>query len=308
MKSASVSKGPSFKPPMLARLSKKIFSDKGWIFERKFDGIRVLILKKNKRVTVYSRNKKVLNKTFPEMVSWFEKMRVDNFLVDGELVSLKKGLSNFSKLQPRINRKLFDPDSKQNVKETLFLFDILHLNQKKLTSLSVLERKTILKKTIPFNSNIRWTSHRRTNGEAYFNYAKQKGWENILAKKSDSTYLSKRSSNWLKFKCTNEEEMIVCGYTKPQKSRNGFGALLIGYYKQGELQYAGKVGTGFSEVFLNTFSKKLKAIERISSPFKDKKVLVKGAIWVSPKYVCQVGFTEWTRDGKLRHPSFLGLR
>ncbi len=129
----------------------------------------------------------------------------------------------------------------------------------------------------------------------------------MIAKKSDSVYVSKRSRDWLKFKCVNEQELVIGGYTDPQGNRKGFGALLLGYYKNNKLQYAGQVGTGFNDELLDELRKQLDKLETNSSYFTEK-ISKKGVHWVKPKLVCEVGFTEWTSSGKLRHPRFLGLR
>lgn len=305
---AKIKKSFSVKKPMLATLAKDIFSDKKWLFERKFDGIRLLVLKKNQKVFLYSRNKNILNQSFPEILEAFKKMKQDNFVIDGELVALDKGLSSFSKLQQRIHVKSLQKSQDTKVNITFFVFDILQYKGFDLKKVPLIERKKILKTALEFNKKIRYTSHRLQNGKGYLDYAAQKGWEGIIGKKIDSIYCSKRSTSWLKFKCINRQEMVICGFTKPSGSRIGFGALLLGYYHKGALKYAGKVGTGFSDATLQSLSVKLKAITRAKASFKDQIIQDKDVIWVSPKLVCQVEFTEWTKDGKLRHPSFLGLR
>ena len=158
-----------------------------------------------------------------------------------------------------------------------------------------------------FTKHIRYTTHKVRTGEAYYKMAQEKGWEGIIAKKADSTYQSKRTKNWLKFKCINQQELVIGGFTKPQGSRIGFGALLMGYYEKGKFKYAGKVGTGYNDELLQRLSLKMQRIERAKSPFSSR-IKEQNAHWIQPKFVAQIGFTEWTRDGKLRHPRFLGLR
>jgi ATP-dependent DNA ligase len=149
--------------------------------------------------------------------------------------------------------------------------------------------------------------YREEAGEAYFREACRKGWEGIIAKRANSPYVHKRSMDWLKIKCENEQEFVIVGYTDPEGSRVGLGALLVGVYQDSELLYAGKVGTGFDTLTLKDLRKKLSAIERPTSALADS-IRRKGIHWVEPKYVAQIGFTEWTSAGKLRHPRYLGLR
>jgi ATP-dependent DNA ligase len=166
----------------------------------------------------------------------------------------------------------------------------------------------ILKKIMIYKTPIRYTVHHMKYGEKYFKQACAKGWEGIIAKKADSTYVQERSGLWLKFKCINEQEFVIGGYTQPRHSRVGFGALLLGFYKNNKLIYAGKVGTGFDEEMLIGLKKKLDSVRSARTPFSDYDDTSSAICWVKPALVCEVRFTEWTRDNKLRHPAFLGLR
>jgi ATP-dependent DNA ligase len=143
---------------------------------------------------------------------------------------------------------------------------------------------------------------------AFYKEACRQGLEGLIAKRRDSTYQHRRSPDWLKFKCVNEQELVIGGFTDPQRSRVGFGALLVGYYEDGKLRYAGKVGTGFDTETLMQLRRKFERRAVARSPFTEEVVKEKGAHWVRPELVAQIGFTEWTRDGKLRHPRFIGLR
>jgi bifunctional non-homologous end joining protein LigD len=155
---------------------------------------------------------------------------------------------------------------------------------------------------------LRFTEHRETEGEDYYRRACQKGWDGTIAKNADSAYLSKRTRDWLKFKCKQEQEFVIGGYTDPRGGRSGFGALLLGYYRGAKLVYAGKVGTGFNQDLLRRLGKKLARLETPVSSFAEDGLPRRGVHWVKPKLVAQIGFTEWTAGGKLRHPRFLGLR
>lgn len=284
--------------PQLATLKKEIFSEINWIFEEKFDGIRCIAIKSKGKVSLYSRNHKSLNLDFPEIVAQMESEPSRDYVVDGEIVAFEGKVTSFSKLQRRGHEK---------TKVYFYIFDLLFWDRAKTTSLPLLERKKLLKTHFPFGGLIRYTPHVSTKGEAFFKKGKEKGWEGVIGKRGDSLYLSKRTNNWLKFKYTPVQEFVIGGYTEPQRSRIGFGALLIGYYEKGKLLYAGKVGTGYDTALLTSLSRKLSSLKRAHSPFATQ-LKEKTAHFVHPSLVCEVGFTEWTKEGKLRHPRFLGLR
>lgn len=290
----------SFKAPMLATLTQKRFSDPKWIFEKKLDGVRAIVVKKGKKVTLYSRNRKRLNQSFPEIAAAFAKQKGD-FVVDGEIVA-----ASFSKLQERMHVK--DPSELiKKIKVSFYAFDVQSVNGLDVRKLPLLERKKLLKRSLIFKAPLRYTTHRLRDGEKYFKEAEKKNWEGIIAKRSDSRYVSKRSRDWLKFKCVKGETFVIGGFTKPQGSRKGFGALLIGYPGKGKLRFAGKVGTGYDEKLLTTLSARLKRLERKTSPFKEANIPSSGVTWVQPRIKARIGFTERTKEGKLRHPRFLKL-
>lgn len=298
---------PNWISPMLATLVDTPFSHKDWLFEKKFDGVRCLAFRKGNDLILYSRNKKNMSNTYPEILHALDKQKCQSFIIDGEIVAESGKLKSFSKLQNRMNILSAETASKIRVKVAYYVFDILYLNGFDLRSVPLIERKKILKSALSFGGPIRYTSHTLKEGERFFKAACKKGWEGAIAKRADSKYLSKRSREWLKFKAVLSQEFIICGYTAPQGSRIGFGALLIGYYEKGELRYAGKVGTGYDTDLLLKLTKKLRSIEREKSPFSEN-LKIQGAHWVRPSLLCEIGFTEWTNDGKLRHPRFLGLR
>lgn len=289
---------PSFISPELATLTTKYFSKKDWIYEEKFDGIRCIVVKKNKNVTLYSRNKNILNSTYPYLVEEFKKQKAKNFILDGEIVAFEKGKTSFSKLQ-QVKRK--------KIKIYIYVFDILYFDKYDLRNQRLIDRKKVLKANFKFTNFFRYTNHIVEKGESYYKKACKRGLEGIMAKNQNSKYLSKRTKDWLKFKCTNGQEFVIAGFTDPQGHREGFGSLLIGYFDKGEFKYAGKVGTGYDTKFLECFSKKLKKIETKKSPFKEQ-IKEKNKHFVKLKFVGEIGFSEWTHDNKLRHPRFLGLR
>ena len=284
-----------FIAPELCTLKKEVFDDGDWIFEEKFDGIRCIAVKKGDRVTLYSRNRKQLD--FPEIALALQKVKKD-FVVDGEIVAFEGKVTSFAKLQQRKSEK---------IKAYFYLFDLLVWDGEDLRKEPLIERKKELKKHIPFGGPIRYTTHVKGKGQAFFKRAEKRGLEGIIGKEANAPYVSRRTTRWLKFKCIHRQELVIGGYTDPQRSRLGFGALLVGYYDRGTFRYAGKVGTGYSDATLKSLKKRLTGIERKSCPFSVKPK-ESGAHFVSPSLVCEVGFTEWTRDGKLRHPTFLGLR
>jgi ATP-dependent DNA ligase len=173
------------------------------------------------------------------------------------------------------------------------------------------ERKQLLKDTIAFADPLRFTEHRNDHGVAYFEEACRNGWEGVIAKRADSPYASKRSKDWLKFKCGHGQELVIGGFTEPRGTRIELGALLLGVYDGDRLRYAGKVGTGFDRETLRELGARLRGLRREETPFAGtdaRAIRERGVTWAQPELVAQVGFTEWTRDGRLRHPRFLGLR
>lgn len=300
---------PEWMGPMLAKLTHDEFSAKNWIYERKLDGVRCLVYKNGKSVTIYSRNKNSLNTTYPDLVKAIESQLENKFIADGEIVAFKGKLTSFSELQKRMNIR--DPEKVKghNTPVFLYLFDLMHINDLNLTNLPLLERKKILKKRINFKDPLRFTVHRNEKGLEFLEEACKEKWEGLIAKKADSKYVHTRSPNWLKFKCSNQQEFVIGGYTKPTGSRIGFGALLLGYYENGKLLYAGKVGTGFSDEFLGDLHSQMKKLEIKNPEFSNaKEIRSRDVHWIKPNIVGQVSFTEWTKDNKLRHPSFLGIR
>jgi bifunctional non-homologous end joining protein LigD len=284
--------------PMKAVLTDDRFSDPGWTFERKLDGIRCIAIKDDRRVRLLSRNHLSLNERFPEIVEALDRDSATQFVVDGEVVAFAGAQTSFARLQQRGERP---------VPVFYYVFDILHLAGEDTTALPLRERKALLRRALSFHGPVRLTPHRNRDGEALFAEACRKGWEGLIAKRADSLYVHGRSRDWLKFKCSAEQELVIGGYTPPKGSRTELGALLLGYYEDGRLRYAGKVGTGFTRATLRDLAARLEPLRRDTSPFADA-VRERGATWVEPRLVAQIGFSEWTRDGRLRHPRFLGLR
>jgi bifunctional non-homologous end joining protein LigD len=298
---------PEWISPMLATLTDRRFSDPNWLFELKFDGERCLAFRQGRSVRLFSRNQKLLNNTYPEIADAIGSQALDNFVVDGEIVAFDGDVTSFSRLQRRM--QITDPIAARltGVDVFFYVFDIPYVAGYDATAVELRHRKSLLAGSLSFDDPLRYTTHRDTEGEAAWREACARGWEGVIAKRANSPYVQRRSTDWLKFKCVNRQELVIGGFTEPHGSRVGFGALLVGYYENGQLRYAGKVGTGYDTRTLIELSNELRALETKTSPFAEP-VKENGAHWVLPELVAEVGFTEWTADGKLRHPRFLGLR
>jgi DNA ligase D-like protein (predicted ligase) len=293
---------------MLATLVDKPFSQDGWIFEPKLDGERCLAFCRGKNVRLFSRNRKPLNQSYPELVEPFSKQPADSYIIDGEIVAFKGDVTSFAQLQRRMHLRDADETRRLGVQVFYYVFDLLYLNGYDLRDVPLIHRKALLKQTLQFYDPLRFTDHRERSGEAYFRQACRKGLEGVMAKRADSVYVPTRSRDWLKFKCWDEQEFVLGGFTDPKGARLGFGALLLGHYAGSKLVYAGRVGTGFDTDLLLRLRHKMSSLEVEKSPFAEEVRAGKGVHWVRPKLVAQVSFTQWTRDGKLRHPRFLGIR
>jgi bifunctional non-homologous end joining protein LigD len=299
---------PDWRTPTLATLTEKRFSDPQWIFERKFDGMRCLAFRDGDRVRLLSRNRQPLNGTYPELVDALAAQRTSRFVVDGEVVAFEGRRTSFARLQGRLG--ITDPAVARasRIRVFYYLFDVLHLDGKSTTDVPLTWRKRLLRNAIVFDDPLRNTAHRVGDGITAYRAACERGDEGVIAKRADSTYEGRRSTNWLKFKCVRDQEFVIGGYTAPKGSRVELGALLLGYHDSRDLVYAGKVGSGFDEATLHDLHKRLSPIEQDTPPFTRGLVHETGARWVRPELVAQIGFTEWTRDGKLRHPRYQGLR
>ncbi len=301
-------KQPSKINPMLAKLTHDKFYKKGWIYERKLDGERVVAIKNGKKIYLKSRNYKKLNDSYPEIEKEISKLKEDKLVLDGEMVAFEGNVTSFSRLQDRMHIKSRKEAENSNVAVYYYIFDIIYFGGYDISKLPLNERKRILKEGIDFSGHLRYTPHRTQNTKKYYQEACRKGWEGLIVKKEDSKYVHSRSGHWLKFKCVHEQEFVIGGYTEPQGSREGFGAILVGYYKKDKLHYAGKIGTGFDDEELKRLKKKFKKLEIDENHFSGYDDSKKSVHWIKPKLVCQAGFTEWTKDNKLRHPRFLGMR
>jgi bifunctional non-homologous end joining protein LigD len=285
-----------------ATLTDDVFDDPGWIVERKLDGYRCLAFRDGGAVALESRNRLSLNQRYPEVAAALEDAPSERFVVDGEVVGIAGGRSSFEALQRRGHDR--------GVKVAFYVFDILWLDGEDLRGRPLRERKMALRDALRFGEGtVRWTPYRRAHeGERLLREACRNGWEGLIAKRADSPYAGKRTRDWLKWKCSAEQELVIGGYTAPRGSREDFGALLVGFYDGDVLRYAGKVGTGFDAHELRTLGERMTKLEQPDSPFGADGPAGRDTTWIQPELVAQVAFSEWTRDGRLRHPRYLGLR
>ena len=300
---------------MLATLTDQLPTEGKWIYEPKLDGIRALIYASDGAVRIYSRNRKLLNEAYPELVEALSEAVHGDAVLDGEIAAFDpdRGVTSFARLQQRM--QLRDPvrARRSPVSVQLYLFDCMFYEGIALAGLPLLERKSVLKDIVRYAEPIRLTPFRNTGAPSLLQEACAKGEEGIMAKRADSRYVSARSADWLKIKCLRRQELVIGGYTAPQGARERLGALLVGHYdpSQGSgqaLRYAGKVGTGYDRRTLEFLHKRLLPLHRATSPFSEGPVPKGDIQWVTPKLVAEIGFSEWTSAGLLRHPRFLGLR
>jgi bifunctional non-homologous end joining protein LigD len=286
---------------MKAVLTDEPFDDPDWIFERKLDGIRCLAHRDDAGpVRLLSRTDRDMTGQFPEVAAALDAQPCKDFVVDGEVVAFQDGITSFSRLQRR---------GRERVSVFLYVFDVMRLEGRDVRKLPLRERKALLRGALRFDAPLRLSTHRNEHGTKLFREACRQGLEGLIAKRADSPYRSGgRSRDWLKLKCHAEQELVIGGFTAPQGARTNFGALLVGYREEGRLRYAGKVGTGFDRATLETLGGRLRELERDDPPFADVHPIPRGTRWVEPELVAQIGFAEWTRDGRLRHPRYLGLR
>ncbi len=294
---------PDFISPMLATLVEAPFDDEDWLFEVKWDGYRALAFLDHGKVKLKSRNKISWNNKFPTMINELKKLS-GQAILDGELVILdEKWRSDFQLMQ--------DYQKEHRGDLYYYVFDVLFKDGEDLRELPLISRKEILKKYIRgiSHSHIRYSDHVLKKGKAFFKEAAKARLEGVMAKKIVSTYQSRRSKDWLKIKTTLRQEVIIGGFTEPRGSREKFGALLVGVYDQEHnLNYVGHVGGGFDRKLLEDIYRQLKPIIQKDTPFQTEPKPNAPVTWVKPKLVCEVSFTEWTKDNMMRHPIFQGIR
>jgi bifunctional non-homologous end joining protein LigD len=292
---------PKLKSVMLATLVEESFDDDDWLFEIKWDGYRAICtVGEDGALTMQSRNDIDLLARFPALGDVAEAFNSAPIVVDGEIVSLDdEGRSSFQRLQ----------EAQKTPRDLTFVaFDLIYADGRDLRKTPLEERKALLERSIRKNARVLYSQHVVGTGRAFYEAAAERGLEGIVGKRRDSAYQERRSRDWVKIKAQHEQEFVVGGWTDPRNSRIGFGALLLGAYDGKKLRYTGHVGTGFSQKLLKELHVRLMQIARDTSPFDAKVDTNMKPHWVEPQIVVQVRFTEWTRDGILRHPAFLGER
>lgn len=284
----------AFVTPMKAVLTAERPAGPDWVFERKLDGIRCLAVKEGGRTRLYSRNELSLNDRYAEIAAALDADPADGFVIDGEAVTFVGGRDRFGGGDGAV---LF-----------YYAFDVLFADGRDLRPLALEERRAVLEELLRWKDPLHVTEQVTGDGTSLLADACRDGWEGLIAKRLGRPYVSTRSRDWLKLKCTAEQELVIGGFTAPRGSRTDLGALLVGHFEDGRLRYAGKVGTGFTHATLHELSQRLAPLVRETSPFEYEKAIPRTATWVEPELVAQIAFMEWTADGRLRHPSFLGLR
>lgn len=302
---------PSDLQPMLATAVTRIPPGSQWLYEVKWDGVRALCLIKNGEVQMQSRRGNRCEKQYPELQDLPRHVQAKTAWLDGEICVLdQEGRARFSLIQPRISANLSSvPRLAETTPATLFLFDLLYLDGYDLRAVAFEDRKRLLNRIVTPGSHIRISESFDTDGEQMFDAARKMGLEGILAKDRRSSYEAARSSCWLKLKVLNEQEFVIAGFTKGE--RDYFGALVLGVQENGKLRHAGQVGTGFDGKLMKAIYERMEPLITRKSPFATKPNIrtgLRNVTWIRPELVCQVRFLEWTQDGVLRAPVFVGLR
>ncbi|HEY8165364.1 MAG TPA: DNA ligase D [Gemmatimonadaceae bacterium] len=310
--------------PMHAESADEAFTRDGWIFELKLDGYRLIASKSHGEALLLTRNGNDYTGVFPEIARAVKALPIDDCIIDGEVVVCDaKGLPSFAMLQRR-GRLTSSMDIKRaavDLPATFYSFDFLAFEDFDLRPLPLVERKQQLMEVLPKLGPLRALEHIETDGEAFLEQVTAMGLEGIIAKKADSKYRPRRSSDWLKIKAERTGDFIIVGFTAPKRSRGYFGALQLADMVNGELVYAGRVGTGFNQALLSELKEMLDGIVRRDPPCagpsygpgieplpSDDILETSTTTWVDPVYVCEVRYREWTQDGLLRHSAFLRMR
>ncbi|MFN7161199.1 MAG: DNA ligase D [Candidatus Gracilibacteria bacterium] len=285
--------------PMLATLTEKPFDDKDWIFEIKWDGYRAIAEVKDGKVELYSRNYLNFKERYSAVTEALEKLGHD-VVLDGEVVVLdRKGISKFQLLQKY---------TEEGGNLTYQVFDILYLDGTDLRKYPLIERKKLLELLLPKKGILKYSGHIEEKGASMYTEAQKAGLEGVMAKNKNSAYIPQRSEQWLKLKTEKRQEAIICGFTEPQGTREHFGSLILGVYVDNKLTFVGHTGSGFDGKKLRSLHTLLLRLKTKDSPFERKPKTNMPVTWVKPELLCEVKFSEWTDDGIMRHPIFMGLR
>jgi bifunctional non-homologous end joining protein LigD len=309
-KTLNAEKMPRNIAPMLAQIGKGTPpSSDDWLFEIKWDGVRAICYIENGKLRMVSRNGHSMDKQYPELSVLPHHLQASTAILDGEIAALDdRGLPSFELLQRRIT--VADASAIATLARkspvVFFAFDLLYLDGRDLRGEPLDERKRLLKKVLKPNEVVRYSDHFVGNGPDLFAAARAQGLEGIVGKRAKSFYESRRTADWVKWKITNSAEFVLCGFTRGE--RDLFGALVLGVYDGGALVWAGNVGTGFDRKMMEIIHAQLMRVVTPKSPLKPDKMLPRDITWTKPELVCEVRFSNWTEDGRLRAPVFVGLR
>src|SRR5258706_4078051 len=297
---ARESKLPKCLQPMLATLADAPFDDPDWVFETKWDGFRMIACIDRGKVTLYSRNGKIVSDSYLPVAKALEKMKGDA-VIDGELVALDaQGVSRFQLLQNAL---------RSEARLLYCTFDIMFIDREDLRGLPLLQRKEPLRQLLPDDPLLAFSEHGPEHGIWFFKEAQEEGLEGIMAKRANSLYLSgARSTDWLKIKTARRQEVVIVVLTSPRPSRPYFGSLVLAVRDGDTWRYIGHVGTGFTHATLKELHERLWPLRTDTCPFKERVKDEAATTWLKPKLVAEVKFTEWTKAGEMRHPVYLGLR
>ena len=298
-------------PIMLATLADRPPSGSDWCFEIKYDGVRVIAARQDEGLRMLGRSGEEITKRYPEIAAALMALPVKRFTLDGEIVAEdENGRPSFQRLQARmhLSRPRDIEAARIQVPARGIFFDCLSLEGYDLRGLELAARKELLARVVPPRGTVQLCDHVVGLGDAFLEAASEMGLEGIVAKRLTSRYTGRRSQDWIKVKCDRRQEFVIGGTSAPQGSRARFGALHVGVYDGAKLRYVTKVGTGFDGKAIESIWNALEPLARETSPFDVGSPTGKGNRWFEPKLVCEVRFTEWTHDGGLRHPVFLGMR
>lgn len=300
--------------PQLASASKMRAPGPGWLLERKLDGVRILATRSSGRTRLLSRNRNDVTASYPEITAALDaQVAGADFVIDGEIVAFDDdhlgGRTSFGRLQERIHLSDARTIARTGVPVWFCVFDLIRFDGHDLRPLTQVQRKLALADLDGWDDALVYVEHSPADGStAAFDAACTSGWEGLIAKRADARYRQGRSPDWLKLKCTREQELVVGGWLEPTGSRQSLGSLLVGYYDAEELVYAGNVGTGFTRDVLIDLRTRLDDLATNVSPFQNPPRERTAVHWVQPLLVAQIAFAEWTTAGRLRHPSYKGLR
>ena len=300
---------PSQVTPMMASLADRPPSGEKWLYEIKWDGVRAICFIEDGRLRIFSRTGNRAEQQYPELTVLPHHIDAESAILDGEIAVLDaQGRSGFNLIQPRIS--VTDPNTiahlARKTPATLFLFDLIYLNGYDLRAVPLLERKRTLESILKPTERFRFSQHFAAKGNEMLEAARQAGLEGVIAKLADSKYEERRSQNWIKVKATNQQEFTICGFTHGERAY--FSSLVLGLHERGKLVHVGQVGTGFNDKTLADVFARLKPLITNKSPFGKTAKMLRQVTWVKPELVCEVKYLEFTPDGQLRAPVFLGLR